>query len=108
MLLLLPRATAEMDGGLGGPCAHMTRGLTQKTVGARPVHARHVAQKPCVYLYPCGMLSGLNGTYFFELRKFVDVLDRVLDVMTAVTKVDYRLYFLMYGFATFFGISGAV
>ena len=54
------------------------------------------------------MSSRLNGTYFSELWEFVNVLNRVLDVMTAVTKVDYRSYFLMYSFATLFGISGAV
>ena len=68
-----------------------------------------MAQKLWVYLYPCGMLvSRLNGTYFFEFREFVDVFDRVLDVMTAVTKVNYHSYFLMYGPATFFCISSAV
>lgn len=50
----------------------------------------------------------INHAYLSELRELVDLLDRVMDVMTAVTKVDYCSHFLVYGFATFFGISGAV
>ena len=53
-------------------------------------------------------MSRMNKTYLSELRKFINILDRVVDVMTAVAKVNYCLHFLMYSSTTFFCISGAV
>ncbi len=63
----------------------------------------------CMLLeHGANIIEKWNGTYFFQLQEFVDVLNCVLDMMTAVIKVDYCSYFLMYSLATFLGISSAV
>ena len=65
-------------------------------------------RKSSITLLSVSNVLWINGTYVSELGEFVDVFNRVLDVMTAVTKVDYCSYFLMNSFVTFSGISGTV